>query len=125
MKNLKFIITFILTLFILSITNCYLPPDKSHEDYYSDTIAVWDSEHGDMHKLIFHTIYLENSTISGFSLNTLQMETFHITHEETEKFEQMKNISGINSYEIKCISCHPDVKMSKKPRTPRKIFNRD
>ena len=97
MKNRKFLITIILALFILSITNCYLPPDKSDVDYYSDNIAVWDSVHGEMHKLIFHTVYLENSTISGFSLNTLQIETFHITHEETEKFEQMKNISGINS----------------------------
>ncbi len=98
---------------VLFIAACARYVKNPEEDYYSSTIVVWDSHLNEYHKLIYHTVYLENSTISGFSLNTLQVETFLVDDETKAKFETMKNISGVHTKEVKCVNCHPAVQRPK------------
>ena len=94
---------------ILVFSGCIQQIEKPQNTYFSDTIVVWDSSHDVYHKLMFHTVYLENSTISGFSLNTFQIETFHISEESQRKFDMMREQNGVNTSEVKCTKCHPSV----------------
>ncbi|MFQ6609576.1 MAG: hypothetical protein ACE5D7_02120 [Fidelibacterota bacterium] len=94
---------------IILLTGCIQKVEEPRNTYFSDTIVVWDNSHDVYHKLLFHTVYLENSTISGFSLNTLQTETFHISEDNLEQFNMMREKNGVNTSEIKCTKCHPSV----------------
>jgi len=98
-----------LTLTLFFIPGCIRQVEKPQNTYFSDTIVVWDTSQDVYHKLMFHTVYLENSTLSGFSLNTFQIELFHIDEEVQAQFEMMKQLEGVNSSEVKCAKCHPSV----------------
>ncbi len=99
----------ILTLTFLLFSSCIQQIEKPQNTYFSDTIVVWDSSQDVYHKLMFHTVYLENSTLSGFSLNTFQIETFHISDDSREQFDLMKQLDDVNKSEVKCVKCHPSV----------------
>ncbi len=101
--NKLFPSAFLIILFLLS--GCYNVADKPESDF-SSTLVVWDKTGNDFHKLLFHTVSITNTTITGFSLNTIQMESFEISEENRLQFEQMKKKLGINVSEVKCIRCH-------------------
>lgn len=87
------------------VSGCY-SVDQGRQDDYSATLVVWNSVEDEYHKLLFHTVSYEGTTISGFSLNTLQMETFQVSDENRAQFDRMKQDRGVTSREVKCIRCH-------------------
>ncbi len=97
---------FLIVLFLQS--GCYNIANQPADDF-SSTLIVWDNIENVYHKLLFHTVTITNTTITGFSLNTVQMETFRISEENRLQFEQMKKKRGINLSEVKCIRCHLSV----------------
>ncbi len=97
---------FLIVLFLQS--GCYNIANQPADDF-SSTLIVWDNIENVYHKLLFHTVTITNTTITGFSLNTVQMEAFRISEENRLQFEQMKKKRGINLSEVKCIRCHLSV----------------
>ncbi len=105
MKNI-ILFAFLIVLFLQS--GCSNIANKQTNDF-SSTLVIWDKIENEYHKLLFHTVTITNTTITGFSLNTVQIETFQISEENRLQFEQMKKIRGINSLDVKCIRCHLSV----------------
>lgn len=101
--NKLFPAAILIILFILP--GCDNVADKPDSDF-SSTLVVWDKTGNEFHKLLFLTVSITNTTITGLSLYTVQIESFEISEENRLQFEQMKKKRGIDVAEVKCIRCH-------------------
>jgi len=87
----------------------YFPGNPRPEIDYTETLVVWDTTGQKYHKLLFHTVKLNQHTISGYSIETQNTEQFQLTAESDQQFIKMQEQKGFHDGEVRCISCHISV----------------
>ncbi len=104
----------------LAVFNCTSKTAEKPEDIRSVPVVETDSTHSAMtlhlvdpvtdehHRLLVHTISLNDSLLAGYSLNTEAMEEFLLSPADHQYFEGMKRLKGITSREVHCVDCHTE-----------------